>query len=108
MTIARPIAAITALALLGAMAVQSQSAAPAAGTARSWIGQGATAELVHARLARVEAKVEQDLPIIGAASARLTPAQAARLQRDPAVRLYEDRGVRTSGDLLSGLNSLLK
>jgi hypothetical protein len=107
MSTARPIAAITALALLGAMGIQSRSAAPAV-ERHTWIVQAASPAALHAQLALVGARVEQELPIIHAASARLTAAQAARLQREGAVRLYEDRGVRTAGDLLSGVDSLLK
>jgi subtilisin family serine protease len=101
----RTIAALTALALLGA-STQGLSAAPVAAATQTWIVQAATSEAAKAHLARVNARVEQELPIIRAASAQLTPAQVQSLQRDPAVRLYAERGVMTSGDLVSLLKGV--
>jgi len=106
MSIARPAIALLAAGLLCAMGLQGGSAAGAA-AARTWIVQARSGADLQAQLAQVGATAEQPLPIIHAASVRLTAEQLARLRAGSAVRIYADRGVRTSG-LLTGLSSTLK
>ena len=108
MFVPRPLLTISAIALLGAMAAPDPVAAPEFVARHTYIVQAADVMAAHQHLARIGARADQDLQIIHAASARLTAVQAAQLRGDPAVRVYADRAVRTSGWLLSGLNTTLK
>ncbi len=107
MSTIRKISTAAAVALLGAMTVQGPSTASRSAESATWIVQAGSSAAAIRMLARVDAQPEQELAIIRAASAQLTPAQVARLRQEPAVRLYADRMVKASG-LLGSLTTTLK
>src|SRR5258708_7888780 len=101
--------------------VIAAAAAPAARTVRVWpsgatvtaaraeplyIVQAASVSAARESLARVDGRVFQELQIINAVAARLSPEQVSRLRKTSAVRVFDDRAVATRG-LLDSLTAPL-
>src|ERR1700691_3230911 len=80
------------------------TAADPAGGAR-YIVRAANLRSARQDIVHVGASVQQNLPIINAASAYLDPRQAARLRKTAGVHVFEDRSLTTEGTGLLGLLS---
>ena len=84
--------------LLAAMALAGSvsDARAAAESAARYLVQAPNAEDARRDVRNVGARVDQDLGIIHAVSAHLTPRQAARLRAMPGVHVFNDRSVETT------------
>jgi subtilisin family serine protease len=99
------IAALSATAALSTYAAQpgtTVSAAPSEAQPSRYIVQAATSHDARRNVIRVHATIGQELELIRAVSAYLTPKQVAQLRHMHGVRVFADRPLSTSG-----LNSLL-
>ena len=77
---------------------------PAVRAAARYIVQATTARAARRDVARVGAQTDQDLAIIRAVSAHLTPEQVARLRSTAGVRVFADRSLTTEGNVLTLLS----
>ncbi|MGH9559922.1 MAG: S8 family peptidase, partial [Terracidiphilus sp.] len=102
---------ISLVSLAAAAAAAPPAAQPAdasageAASAARYIVQAANVRSARQDTVRVGAKIQQDLEIIHAVSAYLSPRQVAQLRKASGVHVFEDRSLTTEGTGLLGLLS---